>query len=477
MKFIEAAALQAPSGEQIDRAQKIIEICKRWCVARETAAHGLQEHLLPQANWSQDAPNAIYSLYEKVANGDSDTLRLFRFYTQPFSGFDLGEWRRPVGKTVVRSEAEILSSCIQGTAELKTGSRIRHKQITAGLPERWIIQTPQVPGEIGWLSDGRIINPDTLRYQQQFQNLLESGFLPDPDENGAGIAEIGAGYGGLAYFILSAFPNVRYSIIDLPESVLFSALYLGMAFPRLKMAFEGVDDAATIKQANIVFCPNFIFPESVTASGKYNLVINIGSFAEMSENQVDAYGKWASGHLLRLEEKAIGALYEVNVEHPLHGSKKSVREILKKHFSRRRRVVPLSSLDQESRWQYYWTEKNVHFHIIDRQKTRAAAVKLEADPRAVSKSASHTLWQFRDQYVAYMGDSPFDLIKTTAFERGRLVRDERLLISSDRDDIEHLIQRALKRQRRTLPRRALNHLVGRDRSARLRAILRDWLCV
>jgi hypothetical protein len=142
MKFIEATALKAPSSEQIARAQKIIGICKQWFQNRGAVARDLPKHLLPQANWSPDAPNAIHSLFDKVANGDSDTLRLLRFYTQPFSGFDFSIWRRPVGKTAVRSEADILSSPVQSLAELETASRIRHKQITAGLPE---MAAPSIP--------------------------------------------------------------------------------------------------------------------------------------------------------------------------------------------------------------------------------------------------------------------------------------------------------------------------------------------
>jgi len=477
MEFIEAKDLKAPSREQLERAQKIIEICQRWRQNRETVAGELPEHLLAQANWSEDAPNSIYDLYNKVANGDSETLRLFRFYTQPFSGVDLSEWRRPVAKTPVRRESDIVANQIRHLAEAEMVSRIRYPQITAGLPASWAVRTPEVPGEVGWLMDGHIVSPDILRYQLQFQNLVESGFLPTPEEGPAEIAEIGAGYGGLAYFILSAFPNVRYSIIDLPESILFSALYLGMAFPHLKMAFEGVDDATTLAQANVVFCPNFTFPNSVTATGKYNLVMNIGSFAEMAESQVDAYGQWASTHLLTVEGKSIGALYEVNVEHLLQGSQKSVRTTLKEHFQRRRRVVPLSSLDQESKWQYYWTEETLHPSIIERQKNRAVAIKQAETPRVLFQDSSHVLWQFRGVYVAHVGDRPFDLLNGDAFERGRLVRDERLLLSPEKNDIEHLIQRALKRQNRTWIRRVMNAIVGRDRSADTRAWLRDQLCV
>ena len=59
------------------------------------------------------------------------------------------------------------------------------------------------------------------------------------EENGeVKVLEIGGGYGALAYWFKSAFPNATYTIIDLPESLLFSRLYLSLTRPDIKTSSE-----------------------------------------------------------------------------------------------------------------------------------------------------------------------------------------------------------------------------------------------
>src|SRR5439155_517391 len=45
------------------------------------------------------------------------------------------------------------------------------------------------------------------------------------------VAELGAGYGRLAYVVVSASPGVRYTIIDIPPALYLSQRYLTTVFP------------------------------------------------------------------------------------------------------------------------------------------------------------------------------------------------------------------------------------------------------
>jgi hypothetical protein len=67
------------------------------------------------------------------------------------------------------------------------------------------------------------------------------------------ILEIGGGYGALAYWFKQAFPRASYSIVDLPECILFSRLYLSLTIADMPTSF-GLSPA----MHGIRFIPNFM---------------------------------------------------------------------------------------------------------------------------------------------------------------------------------------------------------------------------
>jgi hypothetical protein len=77
------------------------------------------------------------------------------------------------------------------------------------------------------------------------------------DSGPATVAEIGGGFGGMAYYLLRDRPGVRYIDFDVPESLAVTAWYLGTAFPRLSVLLFG--EAAlgpeAIERADVVLMP------------------------------------------------------------------------------------------------------------------------------------------------------------------------------------------------------------------------------
>ena len=53
------------------------------------------------------------------------------------------------------------------------------------------------------------------------------------------VAEIGGGFGGMAYFLLRDRPGLRYLDFDMPESIALASWYLLKAFPHLKTTLYG----------------------------------------------------------------------------------------------------------------------------------------------------------------------------------------------------------------------------------------------
>ena len=109
------------------------------------------------------------------------------------------------------------------------------------------------------------------------------------------VCEIGGGYGGPARLWLTnpvRRPS-KYVIVDLPESLFFSELYLAKHFGTERVLYVSDRSAATAKRlasSPVVLCPNgyidMLTPVAI------DLVINTNSLQEMPESYVDFFMDW-----------------------------------------------------------------------------------------------------------------------------------------------------------------------------------------
>jgi putative sugar O-methyltransferase len=72
------------------------------------------------------------------------------------------------------------------------------------------------------------------------------------------VAEIGGGFGGMAYYLLRDRPGITYLDFDVPESIALATYYLMKSFPALEFALYGEEnlDGATAR-ADVVLMPSF----------------------------------------------------------------------------------------------------------------------------------------------------------------------------------------------------------------------------
>jgi hypothetical protein len=173
------------------------------------------------------------------------------------------------------------------------------------LPERYVFKPPSMLGECGYSVNGTIVNRDTNGYQERINLIFESGIGNYLDSllsqrNEVRILEIGGGYGALAYWFKQAFPKASYSIVDLPECILFSRLYLTLTMPDMPTSF-GLGSA----KYGIRFIPNFM---SEQLKDTFDLVINTLSMSEMSAYQVERYADLIKNVWIRDE----GLFFEQN---------------------------------------------------------------------------------------------------------------------------------------------------------------------
>jgi len=224
------------------------------------------EIALPSALWK------IIKLYNYTLNPSYDIVNTWRFHTFPFTGRYLG------------------NSLESYWAPIPENIKEEYDKVTAGLPEDMIVRPPRMLGEIGWEIDGRLINEEVIMYQRHIRGLYLSGVIDYMrSRKSIRILEIGSGYGALAYFLWKILKPSGYYMVDLPESLAYSSVYLSLTSQSDGIIYEG--NAADLHKPldnGFVFIPNFLVND-ICDAGKFDLIINTGSFGEMTKEQVAQY--------------------------------------------------------------------------------------------------------------------------------------------------------------------------------------------
>jgi putative sugar O-methyltransferase len=97
------------------------------------------------------------------------------------------------------------------------------------------------------------------------------------------VAEIGGGFGGMAYYLLRRSEQTTYLDFDVPESIAFASYYLIKAFPKLSFLLFGEGDPSreTILQFNIALMPLCELPKISPAS--IDLMFSSHALSEISD--------------------------------------------------------------------------------------------------------------------------------------------------------------------------------------------------
>jgi hypothetical protein len=290
-----------------------------------------REFALPAANWSFDAPNEFMDLFKRIAKADELDINRLRFFTAVFSGYSLFEVTVAAGLTAsdicFRNDNDIDHVLALKLCERNPLFVDEHHRLVVDLPSEFIFQPPNMLGEIGHVVNGVLVNNDTNTYQERVNLIWESG-LGDLirnriEENGeVKVLEIGGGYGALAYWFKSAFPNATYTIIDLPESLLFSRLYLSLTRPDIRTG-SGLNDI----KYGVRFLSNYMAEE---LDDSFDLIINTLSMSEMTDYQVRKYT-----HLIKTFWLKKGGLFFEQNQDNTHINLLFAQEILMSEFSHR----------------------------------------------------------------------------------------------------------------------------------------------
>lgn len=101
------------------------------------------------------------------------------------------------------------------------------------------------------------------------------------------ILEIGPGNGNQASLFLHYFPGTRITLVDLPETLQLSFLYLRSLFPHLDFVLPHEVTAERIMTADVVF----LTPDQIdlVPDGSVDISMNVHSFQEMLMPQIATY--------------------------------------------------------------------------------------------------------------------------------------------------------------------------------------------
>lgn len=194
-------------------------------------------------------------------------------------------------------------------------------------------------GGFGHTIDGNLVNIDTLKFYESLIAIERGGLLKtvrsQPNRNQVWV-EIGAGWGGFGYVVKTIFPQVTYVIVDLPQTLLFSATYLMSVFPELRCAIypqDSLEECTTnLHNYDFVFLPHFVFPDLKLP---IDLAVNMISFQEMTTQQVTSYVRHLAG-------MGCSRLYSHNRDRSGHNTELTgVTSIIAENFATPREVEVL----------------------------------------------------------------------------------------------------------------------------------------
>lgn len=338
---------------------------------------------LPHANWELGSP--LYDAYTTVVKGEYAVLNHLRLFSQSFTGYQLMTLARCAGLPIPRAVPPDLDEQLAVKAAQPSPDVNTYFERTACLPELLHLSPPNVFGEIGWLVNGAIVNHDTNVYLERVGLLAESGALWELRHRTPAVAaarqrpwrrprilEIGAGYGGLAHYLRQLIPEARYFLLDIPESLLFSSLYLSTIWEQ--------DDNVLITPENLpdlrkdspgfTFLPNYLFDRLSAAGLEFDLVINTLSLSEMSASQVHYYCRGIAALL-----GDSGVFFEQNQDNRRVGLLDAKR-LIAEHFPCCIQLRPSAlylTQGQPHLWATHWTQPYCTWRPSDEVLAQAAA--------------------------------------------------------------------------------------------------------
>jgi hypothetical protein len=130
---------------------------------------------------------------------------------------------------------------------------------TSGRFSQADLESPDIGNPLGVVIEGILVRTGAEDRHFYARKIIElTGLTETPV-----VAEIGGGFGGMAYFLIRDRHGVKYLDFDVPESVALASWYLLKAFPGIRATLYGEAEinSETIHRSDIVLMPAFMLPQ------------------------------------------------------------------------------------------------------------------------------------------------------------------------------------------------------------------------
>lgn len=146
------------------------------------------------------------------------------------------------------------------------------------------LQGPNTGNPFGVLVDGTLV-----RTGSEYQHYCAQKIGQLLSKKTPAVAEIGGGYGGMAYYLMRDNPKITYLDFDTPESIALTAYYLLKSFPERKFLLYGENKLSeeTISQYDAVLMP--LFDLAKVPAGSVGLTFSSHAVSDISDAALIEY--------------------------------------------------------------------------------------------------------------------------------------------------------------------------------------------
>src|ERR1700722_3915065 len=271
---------------RIDEMSDDTELLERICTAYIRAVK--QQRFAPETYkatewWQQVRQRSLGPVTQALLTRDSDALRrMYRnFFRDPCSSGLLGA---PYG----------MSKAYFG-GKIKDVHRRFYLSHVLYRFDYWMAQTggrfvlrdlagPGIGNPFGVLIEGTHISVGS-EYAHYCAHRVDSLLVPE----NATVAEIGGGFGGMAYYLFRDRARVTYLDFDIPESIALTSYYLLKAFPQLTFLLYGEEELTkeAIAQADVVLMP--VFELATMPPGSVDVTFSSHAMSDISSGALVEY--------------------------------------------------------------------------------------------------------------------------------------------------------------------------------------------
>ena len=236
---------------QIDDHAILQRICSAYQRALTDEVQALDTYR-PTQWWEMQRHGSLLMVMNALANGNIEVLqKMYRnFYRDPCSA----------GLIIVQSLAKQYfggGMRDQDRRYVLADTLYRLDQWKRMLPRTCSIQKlagPTIGNPFGVMVEGTLV-----RVGAEYQHYCAGEVLELLENRAATVAEIGGGYGGMAYYLLRDCQNVKYLDFDVAESIALTSYFLMRSFPSRKFLLYGEGDLneETFEKSDVVLLPAF----------------------------------------------------------------------------------------------------------------------------------------------------------------------------------------------------------------------------